>query len=1084
MKIERLLDIAESALRQSLFYLELGRPDTAYVEYVVAYEIVTDIIPHAKDAPSIRDKPSVAEKQRALRKVSILSVSAIDVILTACQRLGAQEDRYADVRDAIKADNARNATTPILLSGGTASRPPTLGSQRPPYPSDTRPTSLQSHSSSQQSRSQDGFQQRHSYPISPSQEHPPANSPVSKPQLRKTAYKSSAERPQIDKHRQNETRHGYSDASLSDRFAKLRTTTPSTGPGSQGTFFEDEPTESQPLSSADYSIKRDAPSLHMTSSASTQVNASKRSTAHVDTTVTTTLPKQPSPAYTPTSASQDRVRFQPPRSLRNSHQPLNERPLSTGSNASSVRPSSRGSTHQSHAGEHEGQTFPSQVVRRRRRSVHQPQETDLSAEKLYDYLSKFDVLLVDVRPRSEFDSGHIFHRSIICVEPAALREHMSAEALQEALVLSPEHEQTLFDQRNQFDLVVYYDQSSDISDWGPHRQRSPNRGLQYINDALLDFNQEKPLQWPPIILNGGLDAWVDLMGPQTLAISSTTSRPRPHDTFQRRPAAELTTQLDIRRRRHREYNPLDREEEQKWRERARSASVMLDQRPQVETFEAHENVDDGTISTTGYADFAHRFPDVATVEEQHRWSAARDGSHVPQYPIPQPPSTSPLVPTTHIAHQLASPPAIPARPPPAVPRRTYSGVGDRLPQTSAPARPPKLAEYVAPRFRRLPLTGLHNFGVTCYMNATIQCLSATVPLTAFFLESNLKDKLQRENWKGSKGILGELYYILLRNLWEATDADTIRPSNFRKFCARLNKEWGSDRQQDAKEFLEFLIDGLHEDLNQNWHRTPLRPLTDEEEVHRERTPALVASKTEWKRSIHRDYSKLTDIFAGQHMSRLQCTACGHSSTTYEPFYSISVEIPKSSGRPIDIRDCFASYCSAEMLSGDEVWRCPHCKCEREATKRITITRAPETLVVHFKRFSASHSQSAKKITAPIDFPLENLDLGPFMLQPPDASSAEYIQRKYGASALDMPTPVRPPYRYDCYAVMRHLGGTIASGHYIALVKDEARQCWRKFDDSRVTNFQPEQLSRGDRLQNEQAYIVFYRRVAANDGPGR
>ncbi len=31
------------------------------------------------------------------------------------------------------------------------------------------------------------------------------------------------------------------------------------------------------------------------------------------------------------------------------------------------------------------------------------------------------------------------------------------------------------------------------------------------------------------------------------------------------------------------------------------------------------------------------------------------------------------------------------------------------------------------------LRGLNNIGATCYMNATLQCLSNTKPLTEFFL---------------------------------------------------------------------------------------------------------------------------------------------------------------------------------------------------------------------------------------------------------------------------------------------------------------------------------------------------------------
>lgn len=223
---------------------------------------------------------------------------------------------------------------------------------------------------------------------------------------------------------------------------------------------------------------------------------------------------------------------------------------------------------------------------------------------------------------------------------------------------------------------------------------------------------------------------------------------------------------------------------------------------------------------------------------------------------------------------------------------------------------------------------------------------------------------------------------------------------------------------------------------------------------------------------------LTDLFAGQHMSRLQCTTCQHSSTTYETFYSISVEIPTpNTNRPVSVYDCLRSYCSAETLSGDEVWRCPRCRCEREAVKRITITRAPSILVLHFKRFSAGHSERARKIHTPVDFPLTGLDLEPFMLPRPSAQDVSYLAQRQGRAALETPVAMTPPYRYNAYAVTRHLGHTMASGHYIGLVQDRARGCWREFNDDRCTDFAPEQLALGKRLQNEQAYIVFYQRQA-------
>ena len=304
-----------------------------------------------------------------------------------------------------------------------------------------------------------------------------------------------------------------------------------------------------------------------------------------------------------------------------------------------------------------------------------------------------------------------------------------------------------------------------------------------------------------------------------------------------------------------------------------------------------------------------------------------------------------------------------------------------------------------------------------------------------------------------------------------------------------------DQQQDAKEFLEFLLDCLHEDLNIHWARSPLQALTAKQEEVRESMPKVIVARREWERYQYRDKSFVSDLFAGQHASRLKCTTCNHTSTTYEAFYSVSVEIPRS-GKG-NISDCLRSFCAEERLSGDEVWKCPRCRTEREATKRIMFTRAPEYLVVHFKRFSASHGESARKVCTPIDFPLRDFELDQFMLPPVGVEEAQRIRNTYGLDALGggdggssssssvlangesfAPTEpsMTPPYRYDAYAVMRHVGTTLTSGHYIALVRDAARGCWKQYNDHRVTDFQPDKLSSRDRLQNEQAYIVFFQRV--------
>lgn len=115
---------------------------------------------------------------------------------------------------------------------------------------------------------------------------------------------------------------------------------------------------------------------------------------------------------------------------------------------------------------------------------------------------------------------------------------------------------------------------------------------------------------------------------------------------------------------------------------------------------------------------------------------------------------------------------------------------------------------------------------------------------------------------------------------------------------------------------------------------------------------------------------------------------------------------------------------------------------------------------------------------PVDFPLNDLDLAPFMLPQPTQEEALAVVRDYGTDALRTDASMTPPYRYDAYAVVRHIGQTLQSGHYVTAAKDQARKCWHWYNDKLVDPFIPEQQMRGGAkdLRSEEAYIVFYQRV--------
>ena len=61
----------------------------------------------------------------------------------------------------------------------------------------------------------------------------------------------------------------------------------------------------------------------------------------------------------------------------------------------------------------------------------------------------------------------------------------------------------------------------------------------------------------------------------------------------------------------------------------------------------------------------------------------------------------------------------------------------------------------------LGLSGLHNYGNTCYLNSAIQCFSNTQELTDYFLKNkNLKKYLVKKN------ILTREYHKLLNGIHE------------------------------------------------------------------------------------------------------------------------------------------------------------------------------------------------------------------------------------------------------------------------------------------------------------------------------
>jgi hypothetical protein len=155
-------------------------------------------------------------------------------------------------------------------------------------------------------------------------------------------------------------------------------------------------------------------------------------------------------------------------------------------------------------------------------------------------------------------------------------------------------------------------------------------------------------------------------------------------------------------------------------------------------------------------------------------------------------------------------------------------------------------------------TGLNNLGNTCFMNSALQCLSNAVPLTEYFLLEKWKAELNEDNPLGMSGKVAEAYANLVSNLWKPNESrsSSFAPSHFKGTIGRFNSTFRGYAQQDSQELLNFLLDGLHEDLN----RIHKKPYTEKPEL--DGMPDDHVHSKFWEIHKMRNDSIVVDLFQG------------------------------------------------------------------------------------------------------------------------------------------------------------------------------------------------------------------------------
>ena len=180
------------------------------------------------------------------------------------------------------------------------------------------------------------------------------------------------------------------------------------------------------------------------------------------------------------------------------------------------------------------------------------------------------------------------------------------------------------------------------------------------------------------------------------------------------------------------------------------------------------------------------------------------------------------------------------------------------------------------------------------MNSALQCLVNTEPLTKYFLFEVYLLHINKRNTYGTKGELAKSFGRLIDELF-VTGNRSFSPWELKMVISRKAPQFSGFSQHDSQEVLSFLLEILHEDINE----VSKKPYVEYKDSNGRSDEEI---STEYWNGLHqRERSILIDLFYGQLKSRVRCTQCDHESLTFDPFNMLSIPIPTKKSNTFSIK---------------------------------------------------------------------------------------------------------------------------------------------------------------------------------------
>ena len=196
-------------------------------------------------------------------------------------------------------------------------------------------------------------------------------------------------------------------------------------------------------------------------------------------------------------------------------------------------------------------------------------------------------------------------------------------------------------------------------------------------------------------------------------------------------------------------------------------------------------------------------------------------------------------------------------------------------------------EFISPPY------GIDNYGNTCYFNSVNQIFLNLPFLQQIFLDPRINYFINKNNKFGHQGKFFEIFQALY---WikKSKIGDTVK--DLKKMVGKLKEDFNNTQQQDANEYLNFLIDNLHEEINLHSSK---QYIEERDEIFYKNTVEEVGN-IYWANSLRRNASFIDSLFMFQLKSNLKCKKCNKVKYNFENNYMFDLPLSLCKMVTVDI----------------------------------------------------------------------------------------------------------------------------------------------------------------------------------------